>query len=127
MILGTNVLLLTDVIYSLIYFRYNYLIEIKKRFSTYSGASAEYKDKVLTEVSDEIGLTRHFVNSIFFVWIIVSLFTGGVLYPLLVMSFNTLINLFNKQVLLHPIYFLLSLLFTLSVHLFVLLDLFHVI
>jgi hypothetical protein len=128
MILLTNVLLLTDVIYSFFYFKYNYFIDIRRRFSQFALTSAAYKEKVLLDVGREIGTTRNIVNVVFFVWIIVCLCTGGVLYPLLVLGFNTVVNFINKnKVLIHPIYFLLSLLFTGSVHFFVLLNLFGVI
>lgn len=103
-LLISSTLMLIDVLYSLYYFQYTYLLELKKRFAHMAnGLLAAYKEELILKINKEIGDLRRFMQIFLLIWIVACFINNLWFLPTTIFTFDFIINIIFRKPYISPI------------------------
>lgn len=118
----SSCLLLGDTVYSLYYFPYTYILEIKKRYANQRELPALYQFKLGKELTHEIGITRTLVQSTYLFWFFSIIFTKLIVLPIIISICGFITNIIYSKPYISPMGSLVNLIISFMVYLFVILT-----
>lgn len=96
-------MLLIDTIYSIVYFRYTYFFELKRRFAVMSkGMPTEYRMILHAQIRRENGFMRTLIQSAYIPWIVTTIFLQLWYLPVIVTVCMALTNLIYRKPYISP-------------------------
>jgi hypothetical protein len=107
----TSFMMFLDNLYSLTYFQYTYMLELKNRFAVVGkGLPTEYRMMLRAQIKKENGSLRNFVQSAYIPWFVLCLFANMWYLPLIVTALTWITNLIYKRPYISPIMLMINLL-----------------
>ena len=123
----TSVMMLIDNLYSLKYFHYTYMLELKRRFAAVGkGLPPELRLILRGQIQRENGRVRNFIQSAYIPWFVICIFTNLWYLPLAVTILTGFINMIYRKPYISPIMLMINLLIMSCSYLYGILSLFLV-
>lgn len=107
----TSVMMLIDNLYSINYFQYTYLFELKRRFAMIGkGLPPELRMFVQGQVRHENGRLRNFIQSAYIPWFAISILVNMWYLPLIVTAVTGITNIIYSKPYISPLVLMINLL-----------------
>jgi hypothetical protein len=98
-----SVVLLMDTMFSLFHFKYTYFFELKRRFSRSKDVPLAYRNKLRTEIKNEFGALRTWIQFLYIPWMILCFLSPLWMLPFFITIVMFLTNLFYNKPYISPL------------------------
>ena len=111
LVIVASVIMLIDNLYSLTYFHYTYMFELKRRFAVVGrGLPPEFRLMLLGQIKHENGRLRNFIQSIYIPWFVLCILGNLWYLPLIVTALTGLTNIIYRKPYISPFMLMFNLL-----------------